>query len=652
MGGLKQLFAVCSVLLLLVLAVSPVKDYLSEWRAYQNDYNTLLASQPGRHPTEDIRIRQIWNPDLGVVDRCTSCHLGLGTDLQNAEQPFTRHPDVYHDIEDLGCTTCHEGQGHATTVEDAHGGTEFWDRPLLPAEYVESACGSCHADAAPTGAEILAEGRKLIGEAGCAGCHTLGQIEDTSFAPSLDGIGAKVSRVWLVDWLRDPKAFRPETRMPDFGLSAEEANLLADFLMEQRTYADGAELAPLPRELQQDELDEDLIELGNTRIREARCISCHAIEGKGGRIAGDLVKVASKAKPEWIYTFLEDPKGLMPGVQMPRYGFTKEDRTAVTAFILSEWIDWDAEEVSRSQTDSSEDPDAYAKGLAVYKHYNCGGCHTLTGVDAVGEPGPDLARIGSRPLYRIDFGDTHIPKTLPSFLETKMDSPRSFPGSRMPDYGFDEHERRAVVTALLAMKEGKVPDAYRPPPVVRSDYDPQGRFGEIVDRYACFSCHTIEGRGNFLASDLTRQGSATNREWVESYFRVPYSMRPVLTERMPNLFMADDEIETVADYFDLVLRDDGLDDFVADLSPANITKGKGLFYESYGCNACHQVGGQGGYVGPPLDRSHERLKAGWVYGWLKDSRRYMPHTIEPRYAMSEDELQALTAYIVSLGSEP
>lgn len=651
MKNLSKAFAISSLLFLGVLAVSPVKDRLSEWRSYQTAYNRLLLQQPRRIKPAEVRIRQIWNPDLDRTDRCVSCHLGVEEkDLVGAAQPFTQHPRIHHDINAFGCTVCHGGQGQATTVAEAHGLTESWDRPLLPGDYMEASCGRCHTGRAPANAPILAQGRELIREANCAGCHTI-QGMQKGYVPSLDGVGDKVGRGWLARWLKNPRAFRPKTRMPDFYLSDEETNLLSDFLMTFKTYPRGVTLEPLPSEMQGENPDKALVELGKARVGEARCISCHAIEGKGGHLAPDLVKIASKASRQWIYTFLKDPKALLPDVQMPQYGFTQKERVAVAAYMISEWVDWDAPPEDRTAVHTSN-PNFYEKGLALFKHYNCGGCHSLSGVTGEGELGPDLSAVGDRRIYELEFGPTKIERSLPSYLYNKLKNPRQFfQNSRMPDFGLDESEIQAATTALLAMTRQTAPDAYRPATPLISTYHPQGPFGAIVKKYACFSCHVINGQGTFLASDLSREGSAVNRQWLEGYFQLPYSMRPTLTERMPKLFMSDQEVKTIADYFQGTLRDDLMDSIRVDPQPALAPEGKRLFFDVYGCQGCHQVGGKGGYVGPPLDRSGSRLTSGWVYRWLKNPQQYVPQTVEPNNDLKEDELRALTAFVISLKQE-
>lgn len=648
--NLNQLYAAASLIFLVVLAISPAKDYFTEWRSYQIEYNRLLSAQPRRLKPVEIAIKQIWNKDLDRIDRCTSCHLGLEEEnLVGAEPPFTPHPGVYHDIDEYGCTICHNGQGLATTAEAAHDGQPYWEEPILPREFIESSCGQCHKEEAVPEAPTLTHGRQLLKEYNCAGCHVIGDVPRV-YAPRLDGIGDKTTWSWLFRWLKEPRAFRPETKMPDFKLSDKEAELLADFLISFKTYPQNTELEPLPPELQEEYPPDDWVDLGKTRFREARCISCHLVDGKGGPLAPDLVKVASKAKPAWLYSYLLDPKAFQPGVEMPQYGFSREEAQAVAAYMKSEFVDWDA---PPDTMDHIPDPNFYEKGLRLFNQYNCGGCHELTELGKVENMGPDLTDIGDRHLYQLEFGNLDIPHTLPSYIYNKLKNPRQFlETARMPVYDFNEEELQAITTALLARTEKKIPQKYLVPSKPRSGYSPQGEFGRIVAKYACFSCHVINGRGFFLATDLSREGSQVQRPWVEEYFKIPYAMRPILTERMPNLFMSEAEINTVVDYFKIVLRDDEIDAIQIPLDDPNmISEGKKLFFEKYGCQACHQVEGKGGYVGPPLDRTPKRVTAGWVYHWIRNPQKYNPDTIEPNAGLTDHEAQAITAYLMSLKGE-
>lgn len=123
---LRLAFAISSVIFLAVLAVSPVKDYLSAWRRYQKDYVKFAESRPDTKTLladYHLGINQIWVPQMGVVDRCTTCHLGINqASLRDPSvpEPYRAHPLIPHRVEDWGCVVCHRGQGRATEVSEAH----------------------------------------------------------------------------------------------------------------------------------------------------------------------------------------------------------------------------------------------------------------------------------------------------------------------------------------------------------------------------------------------------------------------------------------------------------------------------------------------------------------------------------------------------
>ncbi len=652
MKSLSRTYAITCLLFLAVLAVSPLKNYFREWRAVQKDYNRMAATLPQRVRPAPMALQQIWVRDLNRIDRCTSCHLGVADQkLAAAPQPFQTHPKVAHDVENFGCTICHGGQGLATEYADAHLPTTFWDEPVLPNRYLESSCGVCHKGASHTATAVLNRGRELIQKFNCVACHKLSGVEK-NFVPALDGIGSKVNRSWLVRWLKNPREFRPKTLMPDFFLADEEANLLADFLMSFKAFPEEMKLDSLPAIYHEKKADESFVNQGQTLFRLARCISCHAVEGRGGKQAPDLAKIASKANATWIYNYLKNPQRLQKHIEMPQYGFTDEQLAAVTAYIESEFVDWDAPEDTSGVHEPA--PNFYARGLQLFNQYNCGGCHALPSARVVENLGPELTNIGGKKLYEIDFGNAEIPRTLHDFIYTKLKTPRRFRETlRMPKYAFTEDELQAVTTALLAQREVALPSSYLVPEKSAGRYEPQGAVGEIIRKYACLGCHRINGRGEDIAPDLSVVGSQLQPQWTERYFEVPYSLRPIVEERMPTLFIAKPEVKTLLDYFYSVLLDDSLavPNGVFDFSPTTLEKGKALFWEKYGCQSCHQIDGQGGYVGPPLDQSGERLQSAWIYRWLLDPQKYKPQTLEPRSGMSDDEAKAVTAYLMSLKGE-
>jgi mono/diheme cytochrome c family protein len=76
--------------------------------------------------------------------------------------------------------------------------------------------------------------------------------------------------------------------------------------------------------------------------------------------------------------------------------------------------------------------------------------------------------------------------------------------------------------------------------------------------------------------------------------------------------------------------------------------GKQLYEVKYQCQSCHTIGSTGGYVGPSLNNAGGWLTAAWIEAWLRNPQALMPDTIEPRRNFTEDEVRALTAYLMTL----
>ena len=56
----------------------------------------------------------------------------------------------------------------------------------------------------------------------------------------------------------------------------------------------------------------------------------------------------------------------------------------------------------------------------------------------------------------------------------------------------------------------------------------------------------------------------------------------------------------------------------------------------------------GGYVGPNLNNAGNWLTPAWIEAWLRNPQQLVPDTIEPRRTLTDDEIQALTAYLLTL----
>jgi cytochrome c1 len=656
-GDSVRAFGVVSLVFLASMAIAPAKNFFSEWRHYQHGY---LSTIRNRSEANTLRrhfqggIQQIWLPDLGVVDRCTSCHVGLKeptlTDV--AQQPYRKHPVIPHNLDQFGCTVCHRGQGAATTVAEAHSSTLAWEQPILPAKYIESSCGQCHRGPLP-GTPQLNLGRKLLSRSGCVHCHTVklpdgSTMKATDDPPSLSHIADKTTREWIYAWLKDPQAYAVTSTMPNFKLSDADARDISAFLIANSALVPGDNVT-LSAKASSDPT------AGASLYGESFCASCHAVQNAAGNVVGgdvgpELTRIGSKVKPQWLQAWVRNPRVYDPPTAMPHYRFSDVQVVTLTGFLLAKT---DSDLLANVHLDAAT-PEQIAHGKRLVSDYGCASCHEIPGIKKPENFAPELSRIGSKPITQLIFlqGMQH---TLPDYIAGKIKQPRAFaPRLKMPQYTFTSAQIDALTTALLSLNDR----SYSLPPSLavaappESDYQPAGKAGKLMTDLACFSCHRINGHGSDMAPDLTWEGSSVQRDWLVQFFKNPGTLRPALIRRMPKFNLTDGEINELTDYIMTVYQSPAVDPDSMPLggySQGQIELGRQLYYGKYSCQGCHIVDTKTdkGYIGPTLTQVGSRLTAAWIYQWMKNPQALRPGTIEPNRAMSDEDARALTAFLTS-----
>ena len=638
------------VLLVLLLFIAVVwRVYHPSYLSYQKQFKALLvqkAGPAGKSVKFKYGVRQRWIAALNRADRCETCHLGSGDPrFKDAKEPFKTHPGyTTHDFEKFGCTICHAGQGRAVTLAEAHGPVTNWNNAIYHGDFMENSCAQCHGELSRDQMPVFARGRSLFNEAGCLGCHKVKGLEKTPVAPPLDNIGTRVKSDWLLRWLRSPRSYLPQARMPDYLFSDGQAAEIARFLMNKER----------PQKLALNGSYDN----GKKIFNESRCVSCHAIDGKGGTIGPDLGRVATKLAPARLLQIITNPHNLWPQTKMPIFGFADTEALDLATFMDQEYIDFDlTNQQTASQKALVEKADAGA-GQKLVQEYGCIGCHAkISGVKDEGPIGPELTGLEATHISHFEFGDIHVAakdRTVPNWIYNKMLNPRLYKADlKMPSFYFKTDKALAITTYLLSLKgDVQLPHDYqRPFEQAPAKYAPQGEFGRIVENYRCLVCHKIYGNGGTLAPELTWEGSRVKKDWLIAYMKGPYAIRPLLTERMPKFKISDADCNVIYAYFHSSLLDNRVEDLAAETAamplnrPEVIQTGKNLYGES-GCDACHAINLKGGAMGPVLTDIGKRLRTEYIDFYLQDPKAFVRQSVEPVYHFSKSQIAALTAFMI------
>jgi mono/diheme cytochrome c family protein len=627
------------------------------------------------------------------VDRCASCHLGVQGPTRDAgPKVFRSHPKRFasllgdgdprerdvllgvHPPENFGCTSCHEGQGLATTTEDAHAWEElgtkpigFWDRPMLLGDHVEASCNYCHGEQhVIVGAPTLNRGKELFRTLGCAGCHPVEGYEDTAkIGTSLRRVASKVSPSWLVEWLTQDRDAHSAIRMPSFEFELQQAIPIAAYLLSSSEPFEPSAALPATN---------GDAGRGKELVAKLGCAGCHTIDDPpsppeepenpaGLRFAfgPNLTKVGDKVRdPAWLLAWLLDPTGYDAGARMPTMQLSSEEAADITAYLTNR------SEIAKPKPDFQGElsaPEAIEQGKRLISEYGCSGCHEINGFDSDMRNGSRLDGIATKSVGVLDFGNTQnadyegpaVEKSWESWTYHKLANPRLYATQHirmlMPDYGLTEAEIDSLIVFLKGLAPPDITNAYIPK--LNALQHRINRGHQISEYFNCRGCHVINGKGGDILAryedpslgppSLTGEGLKVRSEWLFSFLTSPEVLRPWLSVRMPKFHTSDEETSALVEYFYALAGQRVLHDSAQPpaLSSEDRATARVLF-ETFKCAGCHSVSTNDEFtyaeLAPDLVRTPKRLRYGWVLDWIKDPQHLQPGTRMPTYfPLMDDE---------------
>lgn len=404
--------------------------------------------------------------------------------------------------------------------------------------------------------DAIANGEIRFQQLFCTTCHSLAvtragvtELIGGNIGPELTKVGSKVNPEWLMNWLRDPQQYLPQSLMPRYRWPGQDLNnviaYITTILTDPELLTDVPQLSPpTPEDLQ----------LGQRLFTEKGCASCHVVAGVAPQkdFGPDLSTIGGKNVSQldfgpaqiprtltaYIDTKISDPRSVNPEARMPQYRLSSSDLDALTTALLSLTDTSNIPEELIQPKREREFEAAGAFGQA-YERYKCYVCHMFNGYG--GTLAPDLSYEGSRVQRSWLIGFLKNPRTLRPTLTF-----------RMPEFNMTDEEAAAIADYLgIAAQTPKVDLTSGQNQQTSPEQVQLGQELYHV-KYQCQACHTIEGTGGYVGPDLSYAGDWLTAGWIEEWLKDPQGLVAGTIE--PRRTLTDEERKALTAYL-MTLRE-------------------------------------------------------------------------------------------------
>lgn len=259
----------------------------------------------------------------GIADAAFASTLSVPLeDLNSWAVQWRQDEDIFRIISD------HEGVKPSFkdqfTAEERWGLVHFLKKTFSP-------------DGSPPWYSLKGQSSGKIGKAvyetlNCRRCHETdlpGEI--AGFPPKLNYAGSKLNRDWIVEYILNPhqirwksQGIRPLVRMPSFRLEQWEAEALGDFL------ATKVDTIQFP---EKGWMNQGSVGEGKNLFKSYQCLGCHTMAGEGNQIGPDLTRIAARMRPAYMFQFMKNPLGIIPGTAMKDYELWDSEASSLVLYL-------------------------------------------------------------------------------------------------------------------------------------------------------------------------------------------------------------------------------------------------------------------------------------------------------------------------------
>jgi mono/diheme cytochrome c family protein len=548
-----------------------------------------------------------------VQSSCTSCH----RDVQKFAEDAPLLAEGQRLFEQVGCTGCHLVQGYEDIpkvapslkkvsakvdpswmvrwIENPH---KFRERTRMPnfelkqedavaiAAFLWSlskAEGEKWTQEHPLPGNFragdsneIAKGKKLVETIGCRGCHgfaegefstPLGKSKD--LVPNLKDIASKTSAQWIYHWIKNPRDFAPDSRMPSLRLSDDEATAITSYLMTL-----GGKTEPIAG-VEEKLADASNIKRGETLVRKWGCFGCHDIQGmeKESRIGAELTTFGSKTKEElffgnrtdikqtwddWTFHKIKTPRIYATErieQLMPQFNLADEDINALGVLLAGFR---ERKVAQRYVADQGLRVQQVVEGRRLMQQYNCIGCHEIE------NRGGFVRKYYENPASAPPPLNGEGEKVQSNWLYSFLKSPsllRPWLEIRMPTFGLSDDHTTQLVNYFNGLSKVEQPFVYIDDRKIPADHIDAAKQLVSKEFFDCFSCHQQgdrkpEGPMEGWAPDLNMARQRLNPNWILKWLKDPQKVQP--GTKMPSFYPGgpdnilggkdDRQIEALRDY--------------------------------------------------------------------------------------------------------